>query len=50
MKSLMTLDKTLFRKKSKLLNTFALFSFLSTFLPSLTNNWPHTTLYYLIGS
>ena len=41
----MTLDIIFFqKKKSKVLRTFALFSFLVYLLPSLTNKWPHTIL------
>ena len=42
--SFMTFDIILFRKKSKLLHTFALSSFFVYLLPSLIINWPHNTL------
>ena len=40
----MTLDITLFRKKSKVLHSFDLSLFVYL-LPSLTNKWPHTILW-----
>ena len=39
----MTLDVFLFRKKSKFLHTFAL-RFFVYLLPSLTKEWPHSTI------